>query len=325
MPRLTQKRLRSLSRDRDFLVRSAIGIIAASTIFALLLWFTVGSRQNWYQKRIELAQRGEVEMLAAIREAEIIIHREIGEKNRKAIEEWPHQFGATPEAIELPKFVTMETVPTIRNWLGGSDLSPENLELFETYAKARFSATEADRRSARGELEQQVLSSPRQPFVNECVGDLEFNEGQFEAANRHFEAELALRDSNHAASRLVETALLQKDLVRLDELLDQPRIRRATSVHVRFDAFSRMRDFGGIFGTVLVHDYADLSPAYVGLTLFVATVWFFIIGQFSGFRSDQLLIYGAAILLGVFSATLTLFAVVVQEEVFGLFPENGDF
>lgn len=325
MPRLTQKRLRSLSRDRDFLVRSAIGIIAASAIVALIIWFTVGSRQDSYQKRVELAQRGEVEMLDAIRQAEVIIYREMGKKNQEVMEEWPPHFGGDHESLKPPKFVNMELVPTIQNWLGGSDLGPETRELFETYAEANFSPSEAERRTARGKLDQQVISNPRQPFVNECVGDLEFSEGQFEAANRHFEAELELRESKHAASRLVETALRQKDMGRLQELLDKPNVRRSTSVHVRFEAFSRLRDFGGIFGTVLVHDYADLSLAYVGLTLFVATVWFFIIGQFSGFRSDQLIIYGVAILLGVFSATLTLFAVVVQEEVFGLFPENGDF
>tara|TARA_R110002096_G_scaffold4493_3_gene20764 strand:+ start:13108 stop:14727 length:1620 start_codon:yes stop_codon:yes gene_type:complete len=325
MLRLNQKRLRSLSRDRDFLVRSSIGIIAASTIVALIIWFAFGSRQDWYEERVKLAQRGEVEMLDAIREAETIIYREMGEKNQKAIEDWPHNPGGTVEAASLPKFVKMELVPTIRNWIGGSELSPESGELFETYARARYSGTEAERRMARAELTTLVTANSRRPFVNECVGDLEFEEGQFEAANRHFETELEIRESAHAASRLVETALVQNELERLRELLAQPKIRRSTSVLVRFEAFSKLRDYAGIFETVLVHDYAGLSLAYVGLTFFVAMVWFFIVGQFSGFRSDQLLIYGAAILLGVFSATLTLFVVIVQEEVFGLFPENGDF
>ncbi len=326
MFRFNRKKLRRLSRDRDFLIRAAVGIIAASVIVALILWFAVGQRQNWYEDRVEIAQSGPEQMLDAVREAGgIVAQRSFGEISGKNPREWPFEFGDGDFGFKPSYTKELSILETVEIWLKDVDFEPETLETLRHYAGARFGSNGAERRTARTALKTAAEGDSGRIFVHECLGDLEFRERQREAASTHYRTELERRESSHARSRIVEIALLDGDKPGLRQLLAQPEFRNATPVLTRFEAYARLRDFWGIFGTVLVHDYARLTAAYVGLTLFVALVWFFIVGQFSGFRPGQLLLYLAAILLGAFSASLTLFAVIVQENVFALFPETDVF
>ncbi len=322
---LSQKRVRSLSRDRDFLVRSSIAIVVGSIILALSIWFALGQRQSedWFPPMLKVAREDPVKMLEMIRNSPFIVARLI---NDEMGDEWTHPLGDPAESAPKKPLPPPKGIPErIDSWLKGATFDPATLKTLRSFATARFAHREADQRSARSDLEAAANSGPPPMFIQECLGDLEFNARQWKAAIALYEGELALRESKHARSQIVEIAVLDPKSQALSDLLQDPKFRAATPVYLRFDAYAKLRDYGGIFSTVLAHDYLNLRASYVGLTLFVALVWFFIVGQFSGFRADQLLIYLGAIFLGALSATITLFVVVVQEEVFGLFPDTADF
>jgi len=73
------------------------------------------------------------------------------------------------------------------------------------------------------------------------------------------------------------------------------------------------RDWVGIFRWQAWIDVLSLNSPMFIISLFAGSVWAFIIGRFAGFSRNQLLLYGLALLLGGFSATLTIVALIFQE------------
>lgn len=73
------------------------------------------------------------------------------------------------------------------------------------------------------------------------------------------------------------------------------------------------RDWVAIFRWQAWIDVLSLKSPMFLISLFAGSVWAIIIARFAGFSRNQLLLYGLALLLGGFSATLTIIALIFQE------------
>lgn len=73
------------------------------------------------------------------------------------------------------------------------------------------------------------------------------------------------------------------------------------------------RDWVSIFRWQAWIDVLALKSPMFFLSLFAGTVWAIVIAQFAGFSRSQLLLYALALVLGGFSATLTIVALIFQE------------
>ncbi len=103
----------------------------------------------------------------------------------------------------------------------------------------------------------------------------------------------------------------------LRELFGLPDWVESAASYDRTRQAARDRDYLGLLWLVIQRDLEFDQPAFVFLSLFAAAIWFLIITRFSGAWRRQLWLYLAAFVLGFFSATLTLYAVWLQEELLG--------
>jgi RsiW-degrading membrane proteinase PrsW (M82 family) len=92
---------------------------------------------------------------------------------------------------------------------------------------------------------------------------------------------------------------------------------QSLDAHTQMQLAAEGRDWFGLARAVLVFDYERSSLGRYLLTLLVGAVWVGIVGQFAGFGKRRFILYGAALLLGVMSASATLFVVVIQENIRG--------
>ncbi|MFT5465102.1 MAG: RsiW-degrading membrane proteinase PrsW (M82 family) [Verrucomicrobiales bacterium] len=307
---LSRQRLFSLSRNRDFLIRACSAIILVSVAFAVLLWALVGRNTGSNRlEKIALEAKSDPEAMAeAIREApEILVMARMngwqlegifGEGNRAPIK-------ASGDAL---RFDPYEWVTSL---LDESALPADQLELFRAYAAALLGDDPEAGFERQTELQTRF---PDAPFANELLGDLLIRRRDYPEGLDRLRSELRIRPSEFAADELISRHLKQEE--ELQQLLADPEVTRAASTRTLLDARIALKDIGGILKSVLAYSRESYKPVYVGLGLFVAAVWFVIIGQLSGFRRGQLALYFSAVLLGAISAVLTLFAVILQEDVF---------
>lgn len=318
---ISRQRLYSLSRNREFLLKTCIAIVATSVACAVLIWIFFGRNtgENRFE-RIALNARSNPEALAeTIRHAEEILAL----RDHRSNPNWRFDGlfgggGSESREERAKKF----RVPA-REWIGkliqSSEHPPEQRELFQAYADALLGK---DEDAGLDRLAELAAESPEAPFVNELHADLLAKQGDDIEAIAGFHAELAIRPSEYAANQLI--LHIGSDPEALRQLLEEPEIlESASAIHV-LGARIVLEDIGGIFKSVLALSWQRYEPVHLGLGLFVAAVWFVIIGQLGGFRIGQLAIYLLAVLLGIFSAVLTLFAVIVQENVFETLTESRE-
>lgn len=152
----------------------------------------------------------------------------------------------------------------------------------------------------------------------ECLGDLRFLSGDEAAALSDYRAEAAaFPTAAYARRSAVALARFEEDRTAMGELLADASVRWAMNPAVLVREQAWMQDYRGMAPTILRIEAYLLTSPHVVPALFTAAIWFFIL---LSFRSGWRRFTGPAILAflsGLMSATLTLYAVMVQEEIRG--------
>lgn len=315
---VSRQRAFVLSRDRNFLIRAAAAIVVASVVCAGLIWLAFGRSGPSALASAARAAAGDQErMVQLVRDAPELIAWDY--LNANPSWRFGQLWGPSPAR---PESMPIKTIEVLQSILDASGLPQDEFDLVKSYAIGLHAPSRLEfvleHLLAAHELDTTA------PFANEILGDLLLAAGKSDDAFERYRAELRLRDSTHAADRLLSLATREKDKAALQQLLADPALRRSAGPNSIINANVFLGDLGGLFGGVLAYTLAGYDPAHAGLALFVAAVWFILIGQLAGFRRGQLLIYGFAVLSGVFSAILTLFVAVVQEDVFQTMTDSEE-
>ena len=318
---ISRQRAYLLSRDRNFLLRTALAIVGISVGVAMLIWSVTGWETGDASDRLIAEAKGDPEeMLELIRWAPeffMITDPKLNQRWR-----FTGPFGRAPLASDDAPTLTPDDVPArLAEIMERSDLSDEQRQIFTDYGEALYGADEPTKEAAFARLREQVVSAPATPFLNEVVADLYQGQDDSSEAESHFRAELGVRPSEHAVEQLI--ALIDNP-ADLQQLLDDQDFRNAATAYDLLALQIELKNIGGIFVENLRTSFASYEPIFVGLGLFVAAVWFIIIGQFAGFRRSQLVLYFCAVLLGAFSAILTVFAVILQQNVYETMLESQE-
>jgi len=187
-------------------------------------------------------------------------------------------------------------------------------------------ADESGSTEASQNLRQSSAMEPPVRFANEFYADVLLESGQDDhsEALKHYRREAEFfDDALYACQQAVKIMVVNKNREGLKEIADDPRYRNNLSAHSRMEMAAILRDWTELARAVFRFDHERSSPGRFLLSLFAGTIWLIIVGQFAGFGRRRLILYGAALILGILSASATLYAVVIQQNIRG-FTQEGD-
>ncbi len=310
---LSRQRIHYLSRNRRFLTRLALLILTLSFLCALSL-------STWRRLQLLSASEAPAETLAATLEEALT-----SETATPDLVAWHlrHLHAVLFEAIRKSPESSAEelladfNITLLEDLLVESPLDVSQRQLFVAYVHALF-ATGVERRDGREYLANHARMRPPLRFANEFLADLLAKDGQEETALRHYQVESEFPEADYARRRAVSLALKLEDKVFLAETLAQPEWRDAATPRQKIDIAVTLKDWQRLFGAVLAYDYQSKDLPQRLLTIFAASIWFVIVIQFGHYSRTRLFLYLAAILTGVASGTLTLYVLILQENVGGM-------
>ena len=285
-----------LSRDRHALLKGSLALVAVSMGIALIV-----SKIGFGSHSLLDAPRPEspAELISLIRFGQPLPAEPRGVTCFDLVEEPGKTVFAEEIEAALEDLATDPASPVLRIWWEG------------LVTKAYPSA-----------IERLVALPGGSRHHHECLGDLRYLAGDAAGAMRDYRAEAAGHPAAAYARRsAVALARFEEDRTAMAELLADATVRDAIDPAALVAEQAWMGDYGGMASSILRIEKNLLMSPYVIPALFTAAIWFFIL---LSFRSGWKKFTGPALLaffLGLVSATLTLYAVMVQEEIRGF--ESG--
>jgi len=160
---------------------------------------------------------------------------------------------------------------------------------------------------------------------DEFMGDLEFKQGNHTAALRHYLAAAERAGgSDYARRSAVFLARFEEDATLLRKLLEDPTFESAFEPGDLLDYRAYSRDYAGLALSVLAAEWRMLRSPFLIPALFTAAIWFFILLAFCEPSRERVGKAIIAFVLGIASASLTLYAVMIQEELLGFALHEED-
>lgn len=340
-----RQRLARLSRDRSFLVKAGLMIAVAAVVLGLVIGFVSKENESFLAKLSREAEAASVQtktfdQLVWMVRRPTALQEEMWTKKlleplapQEIIEQFnPERIRERTQgrAIEGDEGVTIER--QLLEMIESSEdrLTEDELRLLQRFTTALYSKDEARVQQAREGLAIGVSEdAPR--YAKELFGDvLSIRDRSYDEAQQFYAQEVVDQyPSEHLSypgRRAVELLLQTRRLSEAVALLEDARFFAPLTTYEKIDLSARSRDFSLTAWSVFLYEWESVAfPALWLLSGIAASIWFVIIAQFAGFERGQLLRYGLAFLLGILSATLTLYVAVVQDQMYGFSAnETGD-
>jgi RsiW-degrading membrane proteinase PrsW (M82 family) len=299
-----QRQLATWSRDRSFLIRGSLVIVAVAVVISFLTSY-------FFDSLPERPQEKATERQLALSEEELISFIRFG----------------------IPFLESRNDLNCLflrQEWDRG-----DHLELFSK----QLSAGEPHANTESIEIWTQGLSAEKpDSFIqkleslpadlrwrDEFIGDLYVKKGEHE---RGLEYYLSAADkenhSDYSLRSAIALAHYNEDSPLLRELLGDTKFKNSISPAARIDYYSYLRDYPRLGLAILRSDANSWLSPYLIPALFTALVWGLILNSFWVSSRARIAMSLIAFLLGVFSATMTLFAVVIQESIQGFVWSTTD-
>lgn len=294
MPIPTQQELARYSRNRVFLMKASLMAVGGSVLLAFIVSLIWSPNKITLQKTTPsgIQAREDESLISLIRfglpvDAESrdlsCVHLIKDGKNNPFA-------GEIETALSNP--VTSPSIELISIWWKGFQ------EGNKVEAIAQLEAARADAR-----------------YRNEFMADLHTRapNPDTKAALRHYLAEAALfEDADYPRRCALVLANFEEDRPLVRKLLDDPSFRGAFEPAALLGYHASSGDYPGLFRSVLLAEWRLLFSPYVVPALFTAAIWFFILLAFHERSQKSVMRALAAFFLGIFSATLTLCAALIQ-------------
>ncbi len=305
--KLSRHRIAVLSRDRNFLLKTAGAIgVAAMIIGYAVSHFTVDATVKSFfsltdpEERIQeledmqnLILESQGQSLSTEDLAEAIRYRESSENRNGVI-------------TELELIINSST-----------GVSADEKAMLKSLVRA-IHGDDDERAAARSELEAYTSNIPPPRFAEAFFADALARNKEYEKALSHFQKEGEnFDDADYSRRRVLELMIQENRNDELRNFYKSSRYGGKETLRARMTLASKYRDYGYLFLTVLEHDFGYPNILPIAMALFSAAIWFVIIGQFAGFERKQIATYGICLLLGIVSAVLTLYVVILQDEIQG--------
>lgn len=309
---ISQRDLAHRSRDPRSLIRSSLVIVGASLVLALALSAIDLAR---IATGSEFESQGAEELL-----------EKIGVQNPETMPEWV-QFVRTGYAGDLFR----EQMDA--RWLDSAeertgDRAPLELEttsLSDDEKALLHHLFDALHGVHREGIRPEVESLPEElPLRSEILGDLAFLEGDYALAREGYQDERERNpDSLYSRRSIVVTAWREMDRSAIRSLLEDPVYRDAFSANERLELRADARNYTGLAVDVVFREWGLYRLVATIPALFAAAIWFLILMPFWTISRERVIAALVSFLLGIASAGLTIYLVMVQERIQGFTEPDG--
>ncbi len=196
----------------------------------------------------------------------------------------------------------------------------EHRELVSAYLAGVLSGGNDE--SGRSYLKTIAEKHPPVRYSNLLLGDLIILGGDLEEGLRLYERESVLPGADYAAGAVAGALRRAGEKERLRARLKDGGFRSQLSMPERVRAAVYLRDPAWLLRSVWRFDYTRVAWHVLLLTGVSAAVWFVILWKLYGMQGAASLVGwgGGGMLLGILSASATLFAVIWQQEVWEFEP-----
>lgn len=286
----TRQNLVRYSRDRGVLLRSSLVLVAVATALAFLASLIAPAEHSRLHERAVsgFAPEGKSALISLIRFG---LPLEAGSRAgncARLLDEGEQN----PFAPAIEAALAKEPDELIEIWWRG--LQEGNA----TEAIARLESADAELRHR-----------------NEFLADLKYRSSDAGGALRHYLAEAErFEAASYARRSALFLARLGEDKTLVRELLDDASVRRAFAPSDLFSYQAYAGDYVGLARSVLLSEARSFGTIYLIPALFTAAIWFFILLAFREHPARHVARALVAFALGVVSAVLTLYLVVLQQE-----------
>ncbi len=319
-----------LSRDKAFLFRASLGIMAVSCALGWLasvlippqgisaLLSAAGFDPAEVAEVVNRERELDVEQAAHwIRHADqimlMVAMHQLQTRPQESLPQGERGGGAGAPQLESP-------LAMLEDLIAGAKKVDESGRMLLLNLARGLHSDEAGAGEATANLRQAAAMEPPVRFANEFYADVLLQadpEEEPQALKLYRREASAFDDADYSRQQVVRLTLMNHDRGGLREISADPRYMQSLDAHTRMRLAAEQRDWPGLAWAVLQFDYERSTLGRYLLTLLVGAIWVGIVGQFAGFGKRRLLLYGAALLLGIMSASATLFVVVVQENIRG--------
>lgn len=285
----TRQDLVRYSRDRSVLLRSSLILVASSTALAFLVSVMVPAENSrlYEMAAMGIAPEGKSELISVIRFG---LPLEAGSRSGSCAQLLDEE-DKNPFANAIEAALAEKPDERIEIWWKGMN------EGNAAEAIARLELVDASLR-----------------YRNEFLADLKLRSSDRDGALRHYLAEAALfEEASYARRSALFLARLEEDKPLMRELLDDASVRHALDPSDRFLYHAYAGDYVGLAGAVLLSEIRSFGSIYLLPAFFTAAIWFFILLAFRERSSKNIVSSLVAFALGIVSAVLTLYLVVLQQ------------
>lgn len=317
MPRFSSRELARLSRDRSFLIRLAIWITTGSIVLALL--FSL------------IFQEDQTELKAGTNIEDLMEQWSEIQRNSEpeSMEDWlevlrfdqliaGENFAPDSTWIDYPR--DLETTDFSEVEITEGDSSEEMIEALEIFQEALGSGALVPALAKMERLPEDL------PYRNEILGDLLFLSEKYAEASLAYQREVENRAGekiDYAARSAVTAARRAVDRDTLSNLLRQAPYRKQFGAGEQLRIFTDARDYLGMAISTLHFELVSFLKLGTLPSIGIAAIWFLILMPFWEVSRTRIVAALFAFGLGVFSASLTLFFVLVQERIQGFDFDAG--
>lgn len=309
-----------LTRDRQFLLRTAAGIISSGLIIACVI--VIGSMPE-----------GKTPAVRSITPALSLLHEEFNHLRHEAVPQ-PRAFarwlrlllGQLPELTEESDAAAYQSFSQT-GMLGGYEVA----QLIQQHAttdspaglfRSFLAATLAGDAGALQTLAQKAAATPPEMLAAELLGSAEKRRRDLPAAARAFYAEgLHFVDAAEAREEALRLAITQRDLELLRSIASQPGWIEECHPWLQHHAGSLLGDVWLQWRGLLRHRLSEIPYGMLALAFFAAALWYFILVQHADPESWRWLRPMGALTAGILSVWPTLTILAYQEFVQGMTAE----
>lgn len=343
MAKLSRSQVFRLSRDTRFLVRACMAIAAVSIVLGFVISLltqnlaTLDSIATQTEREKELPTdhppvsgenaddsdsdtfKGWAFRIRTAAELKRAGHFSNTEEREEA-EAVPNFVGVPhQDTSELDKFRL--TLPEFEAELENSEsLDETERRLLGLLARGLLGEPKSEIEETAEQLRKLIAEeNPPPRYANEILGDVLSRSTDWDGAIDAYRAEVEQapeeKEATRALARLIDLLGRQGRIKELEEFIELPQWAEEYSSWDRRRQAARDGEYGKLFFLVLQHELTVPNPSLLILCLFAAAIWFIIVTRFSGHWRTKWPLYLSAFGLGIFSATLTLYAVILQEEL----------
>jgi len=322
MPHGWRSRLHYLTRNRRFLIKTSLGIVAGGFLVACLIaWLGAEERRGFFSIHVDVIEQ-------RIREG---YHRLLHDTERRPRElaRWLQRVISQREHV---CDVTESEMPTAESFLADGKIAVYQLraiidkhtmegverQIFTDFALAAVDREDERAQAAGTRLKNLADARPPRLFANELLAFLHTQRGEKAAALDALVTEGAFEDATLAREKALRLALEKKDVVLLRDLMARPLWQGAAPPLVLHRIGALTGDLWLQWGSLLDHQLMNARLGMLLIALLAGAIWFIILTQ----RSHEMHWRWARpflpLIAGVFSVWPTLAILIYQEDQLGM-------